>query len=78
MYCPNCGNYNEEDAVFCGSCGIPLQNIAEGRTGTGNEQPGSNFVLRQALHVIHIGQLRKQADLFRFACQKNASSICGI
>ena len=43
MYCPNCGNYNEEDAVFCGSCGIPLQNIAEGRTGTGNEQLNGDF-----------------------------------
>ncbi len=25
MYCPNCGHYNEEDAVFCGSCGTPLR-----------------------------------------------------
>ena len=24
MYCPNCGNYNDEDAVFCGSCGMRL------------------------------------------------------
>ena len=43
MYCQNCGNYNEEDAVFCGSCGIPLKNIAEGRTGTGNEQLNGDF-----------------------------------
>lgn len=24
MYCPNCGNYNDENAAFCGSCGTPL------------------------------------------------------
>ena len=24
MYCPNCGYYNEDDAAFCGSCGMPL------------------------------------------------------
>lgn len=24
MYCPNCGSYNEDDAVFCGSCGTRL------------------------------------------------------
>lgn len=43
MYCPNCGNYNEEDAVFCGSCGSPLQNVTEGRTGAGNEQLNGDF-----------------------------------
>ena len=43
MYCPNCGNYNEEDADFCGSCGSPLQNVTEGRTGAGNEQLNGDF-----------------------------------
>ena len=45
MYCPNCGNYNDEDAAFCGSCGTPLRNIniTEGRTGAENEQQKADF-----------------------------------
>lgn len=37
MYCPNCGYYNEDDAAFCGSCGMPLGqqvNAAPGSTDT--------------------------------------------
>ncbi len=24
MYCKNCGNENEDEALFCGECGAPL------------------------------------------------------
>ena len=24
-FCPKCGNYNADDAAFCGSCGAPLK-----------------------------------------------------
>lgn len=43
MYCPNCGNYNEENASFCGFCGKPLRNITEIRTEAENEQQKADF-----------------------------------
>lgn len=32
MYCPNCGYYNEDNAAFCGSCGMPLGYLADAGT----------------------------------------------
>lgn len=31
MRCPNCGEYNEEGAIFCGECGMRLPKVAENK-----------------------------------------------
>src|SRR5688500_9716247 len=37
MRCPNCGNENPEDYVFCDECGARLQPLAD--TGQGDSAP---------------------------------------
>ena len=29
MYCPQCGNANDDTAAFCGNCGMDLQKYKE-------------------------------------------------
>ncbi len=37
MYCPNCGNFNNDESKFCASCGAPLKSETE-NGGAGQNQ----------------------------------------
>lgn len=41
MRCPNCGNENPDDYVFCDECGARLQNVAAGEASTASTPLGA-------------------------------------
>lgn len=41
IYCPNCGEANDESARFCDNCGRDLQDAREARNGNGGGSSGA-------------------------------------
>lgn len=40
MFCPNCGNNNEDGVAFCASCGAPMNNAQQAQAP---QQPVQDF-----------------------------------